>query len=73
MVKKVEFGEAQIVGLLSEHPEGLDIYSITKKLNADIRSVKPLLLNLQEKNKISSGLKKITGKFSCFDRHYFIL
>ena len=64
---------SRIVGLLSKHPDGLDITEITKELKADIRDVKPVLVELQDKNEISSGLKKSKGKLTSFDRHYFLL
>ena len=62
-----------VVDLLSKHPDGLDIDFIIKELKSDVRVVKPVLLELQDTNKISSGLKKIIGRFNYFDRHYFLL
>ncbi|MBI5051330.1 hypothetical protein HZC08_01085 [Candidatus Micrarchaeota archaeon] len=70
MVKNVG---KEVVDLLSKHPEGLDIDSIIKTLNSDIREVKPILVELQGQNKVSSGLKKISKQFNSFDRHYFLL
>jgi len=64
----------RVIHLLSAHPEGLDISAITKELSKDIRDVKPILVELQDSNKIASGLKKSKGKkITSFDRHYFFL
>ncbi|MFH2023832.1 MAG: hypothetical protein ABIJ10_05985 [Candidatus Micrarchaeota archaeon] len=75
MAKNVEtvVNRNRVVHLLKEHPDGLDIDTITKELNADIKDVKPILIDMQQERKISSGLKKMTGKFTIFNRHYFIL
>ena len=61
----------RVINLLSRHPEGLDILAIIKELDADVSEVKPVLVELQDKNQVSSGLKKSKGKFTSFDRYYF--
>ena len=63
----------EVFRLLSQHPEGMDINSISKTLNLDIRQVKPALNHLQQNNKVSSGLKKFEKDLTYFDRYYFAL
>ena len=68
-----EKNKKEVFKLLSQHPEGMDINSISKTLNLDIRQVKPALNHLQQINKVSSGLKKIETDLTYFDRYYFAL
>lgn len=64
--------EGEVIGVLSNFPQGLNIIKISKKLDRDLTHVKPVLIDLENKNKISSGLKKVEkGKLKFFDRYYF--
>lgn len=73
MVENVDSGvKKRLVSLLSRHPEGLDIHRISKNLNVAIRTVKPVLVEMQNGGQISSGLKKIEREqVTSFERHYF--
>ena len=65
--------ENDILRLLSKHPKGMDLIAITRELKADVRDVKPLMIHLQNNQKVGSGLKKFTGKLNYFMRYYFAL
>ncbi len=72
MTKTVSVTPDMVIELLSNHPEGLDLITITEQLKVDIKDIKPILTDLQNRNQVSSGLKKIENK-SIFNRYYFFL
>ena len=60
-----------IISLLQTRKNGLNAIKIATKLNTDVRSVKPLLIEMQTDQKIVSGLKKHNGALNFFERVYY--
>ncbi|MBD3397832.1 hypothetical protein GF412_01725 [Candidatus Micrarchaeota archaeon] len=60
-----------ILRLLADHPEGLSVLELARKLDSDARQIKLALVSLQSSNKISSGLRKLENEYTFFERYYF--
>ena len=60
----------EIIVLLKSNP-GLDMFEISRQLDLSVLDTKGILLELQHRNKIISGLQKKSDKLAHFERLYF--
>ena len=63
--------EAEVILLLKRKDKGMGVVEIARKLESNIRTVNPLLIQLQNSRKIASGYKKCGRSPMFFERQYF--